>query len=254
MIYYSFLTESIRYTSPILIQKIFKDVIDKYKSKYGFNLSYMKLVISEVPVFNNGKPNKDMKPEESGGSWTKLKKIYINPDVDSVMKHYKVTCSKTDYITIIIAHELAHEIWNNVCNEYFKKIILVKARKEDFHTVYLDSLDKSYKKYKEEVFCEYLANSILNDKNIILKIDFPKEEIPTLKNQDRIITTRVSDDYDKYHVGDIVRTPWNTVYKIVDRKDFANIKDHPYYKELTIKQRSKISRYDGYCVLTLEKI
>ena len=82
-------------------------------------------------------------------------------------------------------------------------------------------------------------------------ITFPKEEIETISKQDRIITTRVSSDYNKFHEGDIVQTPWNKLYKVTNRLEITNIKDHPYYNELTKDQIAFLSKYDKIAVLTL---
>ena len=83
-------------------------------------------------------------------------------------------------------------------------------------------------------------------------ISFPKEEIPTISKQSRIITTRVSSDYNKYHVGDMVQTPWDKIYKVTNRIEIKNVKDHPYYKELTKEQIEFLKNYDEIAVLTLE--
>lgn len=143
-----------------IINMNFKYCIRKYKELYDFDLSYMKLKISSQPVFNDGSPCKYLKPEETGGSWTKLGYVQINPNIESVMDFYKIKLSKYKFNLIIIAHELAHEIYNNLCGEDFKRFILNKAKKENFHTVYLDHVPS--KKKKEETFCEYLANTIVN--------------------------------------------------------------------------------------------
>jgi hypothetical protein len=82
-------------------------------------------------------------------------------------------------------------------------------------------------------------------------ITFPKEEIPVISKQDRIITTRVSSEYDKFHEGDIVQTPWNKLYKVTNRLEITDIKDHPYYNELTKDQISLLSKYDKIAILTL---
>ena len=83
------------------------------------------------------------------------------------------------------------------------------------------------------------------------KISFPKKEIQIIKKQNRIITTRVSSDYDKFDVGDIVETPWNVLYRVDKRQNITDIKDHPYYKELTEDQVDLLSRYSKIAVLTL---
>ena len=96
-------------------------------------------------------------------------------------------------------------------------------------------------KYAEESFMSEYAT-----------ISFPKEEISTISKQSRIITTRVSADYDKYHVGDMVRTPWDKVYKVTNRIEIKNVKDHPYFSELTKDQIEFLKKYDKIAVLTLE--
>ena len=83
---------------------------------------------------------------------------------------------------------------------------------------------------------------------------FPKEDIETLKKQDRIITTRVSRQFTKFNRGDKVIVPWGDKFKIVSIKKFKNIKEHPYYKYLTRDQIELISKYPNLAVLTLEKI
>ena len=87
-----------------------------------------------------------------------------------------------------------------------------------------------------------------------IKIDFPRDEIPNLKNKKSFSTTRVSEDYNKYSVGNIVLTPWNRQYKIVKRVDIQNVKQHPYYKELTKQQIDFLKKYNKLCVLWLELI
>ena len=86
------------------------------------------------------------------------------------------------------------------------------------------------------------------------EISFPKDEIEKLKKQKTFITTRVSDDYDKYHRGDVVITPWKVKYRIVKRVNIDNIKKHPYYNELTEEQKKFLSKYNKICVLWGEKI
>lgn len=86
------------------------------------------------------------------------------------------------------------------------------------------------------------------------EISFPKDEIQKLKKQKTFVTTRVSDDYDKYHRGDVVITPWNVKYRIIKRVNIDNIKKHPYYNELTEDQKKFLSKYNKICVLWGERI
>ena len=87
----------------------------------------------------------------------------------------------------------------------------------------------------------------------IKKITFPPSEIETIKKQDRIITTRVSADYDKFHEGDLVETPWKVIYKVAKRLEITSIEKHPHYSELTKQQIAYLSKQDKIAVLTLEK-
>lgn len=85
-------------------------------------------------------------------------------------------------------------------------------------------------------------------------ITFPEKEIEKLKKQKKIITTRVSKDFDMFFKNDIVKTPWNNHYVVSDRLEIKDITKHPFYKELTKDQIKFLSRYDKIAVLTLEKI
>ena len=86
------------------------------------------------------------------------------------------------------------------------------------------------------------------------EISFPRDEIQKLKKQKTFVTTRVSDDYDKYHRGDVVITPWNVKYRIVKRVNIDNVKKYPYYNELTEDQKKFLSKYNKICVLWGERL
>lgn len=88
----------------------------------------------------------------------------------------------------------------------------------------------------------------------IKKINFPEEEIEQLSKQNKFITTRVSNDYNKYNVNDIVLTPWKELFKIVKRINISDIKKHPYYNELTKQQIDLLSKYKRICVLWAVKL
>ena len=90
-------------------------------------------------------------------------------------------------------------------------------------------------------------------KTKIKEITFPAEEIDTLKKQNRIVTTRVSADYNKFFVDDLVQTPWGDIFKVVKREEISDVKDHPYFNELTEGQKKFLSKYDKIAVLTLMK-
>lgn len=145
-------------------QLIFNKVVQKIKDRLNFDLSYMSFKITDRPVFNNGKINHEMDPKEFGGSWTKKRIIYLNNDPESVMRHYRKRNNFNqkeviEFVEMIIAHELSHEIYSNLASDEFKKKIITAAKNEKFTTEYLVTVPE--RKYDEEIFCEYLANKIL---------------------------------------------------------------------------------------------
>ena len=97
----------------------------------------MKVVVDELPVYNNGERCYEFYPDECAGDWTKLGWIRINPDLKSVMKRYDVVADETEFAKNIIAHELAHEVWNNIATDDFKHEVLDAAKKSNFTTKYL---------------------------------------------------------------------------------------------------------------------
>ena len=99
-----------------------------------------------------------------------------------------------------------------------------------------------------------IYDASMEEMESIKKITFPPSEIDTIKKQDRIITTRVSADYDKFFVGDLVETPWNVIFKVVKRQEIKDITNHPFYSELTREQINFLSEYNKIAVLTLEKV
>lgn len=138
-------------------------VLAGYRELFGFDLSYMEFRVSPQPVYRNGEPCYEMDPEQCGGDWTELGFIRLNPDMQSVMNRYGVERDGASginrFVKIIIAHELAHELWNNVVDDGFKRGVLAKAADEGFGTVYLDTVQES--KLPEETFCEYMANAVV---------------------------------------------------------------------------------------------
>jgi len=91
----------------------------------------------------------------------------------------------------------------------------------------------------------------------LVKITFPISEHPALiqrlKNNQQIITTRVSDEFNKYHVGNIVKSDLNYNLKVLKIKSFKNIKNHPYFNELNKNQISIIQKYPQFQVIWLKK-
>lgn len=134
-------------------------VLKRYKDLFGFNLSYMRFKVDSQPVHIDGSPCRELDPDECAGDWTKLGWIRLNPDMPSVMRRYGVDGDVQEFTRTIIAHELAHELWNNVVDEDFKQDILVRAKNENFNTIYLKTVRQN--KLDEETFCEYIAKMVI---------------------------------------------------------------------------------------------
>ena len=138
----------------------FKTIKDYIKKLFGYDISYMKLVISNQPVYNNGTPNTEMNPLQYGGCWIKNKTIQVADyqHLKKVMKYYGVkNISLLNFSRHLIAHELAHEIYKNILSDSEKNNF--KEKLKDFRTVYTDIIRSD--KLDEEKFCEYIAITIL---------------------------------------------------------------------------------------------
>lgn len=77
--------------------------------------------------------------------------------------------------------------------------------------------DDSMKEFIEEKYgkksnSEELAESLGIHQT--KKMRFPENEIQDLKSRNHIITHRVSRDFDRFDIGDVVKTPWDMTYKI----------------------------------------
>lgn len=141
-------------------QAIIKRMIDAYREKYNTDLSYMKFEDSPVAYFNNGKKVGDDFNLPFGGSWTKKKKIYLNENMDEPMKTFNIKEDKDTFTSRIIAHELAHEIYNRRSNKELRELIIANADKEGFTTPYLKTVSPD--KLAEETFAEYMADQLVN--------------------------------------------------------------------------------------------
>ena len=89
----------------------------------------------------------------------------------------------------------------------------------------------------------------------IKSISFPEDEIESiksyLKNNKSVYTTRVSNEYGKYRVGDIVKTSWNEYLNVFEIKEFADITSHPFYSELTDDQILLLKQYNKFQLIKL---
>ena len=139
---------------------LIKRIINAYKEKYNTDLSYMKFEDSPVAYFNNGKKVGDDFNLPFGGSWTKKKKIYLNENMDEPMKAFNIKEDKDTFTSRIIAHELAHEIYNRRSNKKLRDFIIASADKEGFTTPYLKTVPPD--KLAEETFAEYMADQLVN--------------------------------------------------------------------------------------------
>ena len=89
-------------------------------------------------------------------------------------------------------------------------------------------------------------------------ITFPKEEhdnyLKRLNNNQGIFTTRISKDFNKYKVNDILISDLNNMKLIVTKVEtYHNIEDHPYLSYLTKEQVNQISKYKEYDCIWLKE-
>lgn len=133
----------------------FRSIIAAYKSKFGFDLSGYRLVLTKTPRYTNGKPA-HFPLERFGGCWTKKGIVYLNSNLGPVIKFYKLkNTSVQDLKKTLLAHELAHGIYNDFADAAFKDKYLGIAKRMSFTTPYLEHVKAS--KLREETFCEFLA-------------------------------------------------------------------------------------------------
>lgn len=89
-------------------------------------------------------------------------------------------------------------------------------------------------------------------------INFPKSEhknlINRLNKNKPIYTTRVSKEKGKYKENEIYQSQWGDLLEIIDVKTFKDIKNHPFYNELTKPQIKVISNYDGFDLVKLRRV
>jgi len=174
--------ENIKASSKFLLTKswcvsVLRDTLAMYNSKYELNIKDVKIELSEQPRYTNGKICDNPEVMKSyGGCWTSKKIIYINPyainaycyickvDIESVTieEFHK-------FMKFLIAHELAHGVWEYYSNKKFKDSILESAKSDKFNTEYLDWVrENNSAKLEEETFCEYMADSITTDNQLYL--------------------------------------------------------------------------------------
>lgn len=174
--------ENIKASSKFLLTKswcvsVLRDTLAMYNSKYELNIKDVKIELSEQPRYTNGKICDNPEVMKSyGGCWTSKKIIYINP---YAINAYCYIC-KLDindvtieefhrFMRFLIAHELAHGVWEYYSNKKFRDSILESAKSDKFNTEYLDWVkEHNPDKLEEETFCEYMADSITTDNQLYL--------------------------------------------------------------------------------------
>lgn len=149
------------------IKPIWNKIINLYLKKFKIDLSYMTYKLSIIPLNTNGEPTTFITSEKFGGCWTKNKIIYINPEFRKAFYYYssnKSTLTKEQFqnsLNQVIAHELAHEICEDKKHIIFFKNKLKEAKDKNFISPYLKSINKNYKNYEKELFCEYISFNLL---------------------------------------------------------------------------------------------
>ena len=79
-----------------------------------------------------------------------------------------------------------------------------------------------------------------------MDISFPEKEIPYLRERLALglptYTTRISDEFGKYHLNCCYTTDWGDVIAILEIKEYESDL-HPFYNELTPEQQVQIEGY-----------
>ena len=215
----------------------FDKVVKAYRDRYGIDLSHMRMRWSKHPVYIDGRRSYDFGDDETGGSWRNDSSIAINPDMKSVMERFGITGqTQAEFRRRIIAHELAHEVWHKKKAKELIRVMLEKAKEDNFTTPYLQTVPD--RKMDEETFAEYMSDQL--NKKAEKAMPFPEDEVDYLKGRDRIVTHRVSKERGRYDKGDVVATTWGDRYEVSDRSDLRSVDDSPYAGFLTPEQRKAL--------------
>lgn len=143
------------------------------------------------------------------------------------------------------------KFFDNLTHEECSKIVTEYRKDNDLRA---NELTLPEPNTDQKITISNEAKSVFTSHDLYKDISFPKEEIATLRKQDRIVTTRVSNDFDMFAEGDMVKTPWNAYYKVSKRLVIHNVQEHPFYKQLTENQINLIKKYKDIAVLYLNKI
>ncbi|MFW6242665.1 MAG: hypothetical protein ACOC2W_00740 [bacterium] len=139
-------------------QKIFKDIIKRIKTQYGWDLSYMKLQILDKCVNENNIIEHNKKSINCPGSYTTKKIIYIGSlqHIEKVKRHHNIRINTHKFLKQMIVHELMHEVYRKNLTPSQKKWYKDMLLQGGFVTPYLEKINNG----DEEKFCEYIAHSL----------------------------------------------------------------------------------------------
>lgn len=149
------------------IPSIYEDVRRAY-GDMGYPIAGDRLVVSEQPTYTNGKPVPAdvMAPEVSGGNTQYDGTIRINPNYRSVMRRWGLKGSGSDFLRMIIGHELGHHVDRTLlrtrARSAERRRLLDEISRSGFHTVYTDSYGPGTdrRKLDKELLAEYLARRV----------------------------------------------------------------------------------------------
>ncbi len=92
----------------------------------------------------------------------------------------------------------------------------------------------------------------------VKRISFPLEEQQELKTrlvtEGFAFTTRVSHEFGKYKLGEVLLTPWDDLIIISFTKIIHDIQEHPFYNKLSHKQQLVLTLYHNMELLKFVKL
>ncbi len=142
-----------------IVDPLWQAVVEQYISR-GIDVSYMEYKLTDTPKNSSG-DSVDTPPEEFCGCWTWTGTIFLNVEFGNLSSVRLEEGHEFDMaLKLVIAHELAHELWNYLYGPQDREEILRAAREAGFETGYQRSLDSSSAQYEEELFCEYVSSRI----------------------------------------------------------------------------------------------
>ena len=153
------------------IKQSYNNILKRYKNLLDIDLSYIKLKHG-ICINRDGSTNKELLKNkyQCGASITNNNEIYIGDrkHLSQVLIFYNLQATMTvdDLIDVLLAHELAHEVFQkHMPSIALRNTIVSKIKKLGFETVYTKYVKTNFKdKYDEELFCEYVADSIVKNK------------------------------------------------------------------------------------------